>query len=187
MRIGRWQLSLEGLVLVAVLAFAASWVGRCSGEQDGSALADLDRLEAENDSLKRVQRRVDTLYQVQRDTFLLRRTRIDTLVRTVEHWKHDTTEVVRFVVQAESTIAACTALVVSCDERVRLRDQRIALSDRALKASEALRLRPWTSAGVVYDPVAQQAGVYVDRDVWRLRVGASLTPKSAQLRAGVRW
>lgn len=191
LRIGRWQVSLEGIVLVAALVFAGSWAGRCSGEQDGAALADLDRLEAENDSLARLQRKVDTLYRVQRDTFVVRRTRIDTLIVSVDRWKHDTTEVVRFVVQAESTIAACSALIVSCEERVRIRDARLVVAARALEASEQLRLRPWTSAGVAYDPLDGRLGVYADRDVWRFRVGASITPGvkglHAQLRAGVRW
>ncbi len=186
MRVSPWD-----VLLLIACALGAGIIGRCSGEQDGAALADLRRLELENDSLARLQRVPDTMYVLQRDTFVVRRTRVDTMVRTVEQWKYDTTEVVRFVVQAESTIAACTQLVLSCDERVRLRDERLANRDRALAASEELRQRPWTSAGVVYDLSTGRGGVYVDRDVWRLRVGASISPGvnglQAQLRAGVRW
>lgn len=187
LRIGRFQISLEGLILVVALVVAGSWAGRCAGEQDGATKAALEAALAENDSLKRVQWRVDTLFVAQRDTFIRWRTRWDTAFVDVERWKRDTLEVVRYVYLADSTIRACRAVVQTCEQRVAVRDRRIAALETAVLASLRLNGRPWTAAGVSYDPVTGKLGGFVDRDVWRGRVGASVQPGRVELRAGVRW
>lgn len=186
-RLGRFQVSLEGLILVVALVVAGSWAGRCAGEQDGATRAALEAALAENDSLKRLQPRVDTLYVAQRDTFVRFRTKWDTARVDVERWKYDTVKVVRYVALADSTIRACSAALLTCEARVALRDRRIAALETAVLASLRLNGRPWTAAGVSYDPVTGRLGAFVDRDVWRGRVGASVQPGRIEVRAGVRW
>lgn len=83
----------------------------------GAAEAEGARWKLEADSLRKVGARVDTLWRVQRDTFYVRRVRVDTLTQTVEIWKRDTLKVVEYVAQADSTIKACSALVLTCEER----------------------------------------------------------------------
>lgn len=180
-----------GVALVVALVAAAGLAGRWSGLRDGADTAAIAQAKAENDSLRRLQRRVDTLYLRQRDTVRVRLVRLDTLIQSVELWKHDTTKVVEFVTAADSAARACTAALLSCDERAAVRDQRIAALSRGLAAAERLQDRPWASAGVAYDPRTGRLGAYADRDLWRLRVGGSITPGvkgwEAQLRAGWRW
>lgn len=75
------------------------------------------QLRAENDSLRLAQAQVDTIYQ--RDTVRLWRVkeRWDTAVVTVDRWKRDTLEVVRYVALADSTVRACTAALRTCEQR----------------------------------------------------------------------
>ncbi len=63
----------------------------------------------------------DSLAQVYRvDTLRLTRLKLqtDTLTQTVERWKRDTLKVVEYVVRADSTIAACTQALQTCEARV---------------------------------------------------------------------
>jgi hypothetical protein len=65
--------------------------------------------------------RADSLERAYRvDTVRLTRLKVvtDTMTTTVERWKHDTLEVVRYVVQADSTIKACTQALATCDQMV---------------------------------------------------------------------
>lgn len=121
-----------------------------------TARAEVTRLTAANDSLLKVQRPIDSVFVVRVDTFRTRRVVFDTLVQSVPEWKHDTIRVVEFVTQAESTVAACSAALLSCAEKVRIRDQRIATLDSLgkgwAKVAAAERKRGWrntlTAAGV---------------------------------------
>jgi len=139
-RLGRFQLSLEGVALFVLVGGLLLGGVQCSARRDGVWAERARRAEAESDSLKRLVRVVDTIYR--RDTVVLWRVKAttDTMTQTVDRWKHDTVEVVRYVRLADSTIRACTIALGTCEERVRLRDARIAALGRQLEASQP---RPW--------------------------------------------
>jgi hypothetical protein len=101
--------------------YAGQWVAR------DAALA------AKRDTVRVELLRLDTVYQ--RDTVRLTRwrERWDTVRTTVNRWKHDTVEVVRFVQVADSTIRACVAALATCEQ------QKAALTRRAELAEEAYR------------------------------------------------
>lgn len=96
---------------------------------------------------------------------------------------------VQVLVDADRTITACTDALGTC---LVLRDALTAsLADTRALLTIARR-RPWTAAGVAYDPATGALGAFVDRDLWRFRVGASVGPDPVrgargELRAGVRW
>ncbi len=187
-RFRRWQMSYEGLVLIllaivgGVLA-VAQFEYRAAAKAEvalAAALARADTAERRADSLAAAYR-VDTvtLWRVKRTT--------DTLTATVDHWKHDTLEVVSYVTLADSTIRACTAALGTCEARIAAeREGRRAL-EAATLAALALGKRPWTSVGVAYDATTGRLGGYVERDWTRLRGGVSVTPGRVEVRAGWRW
>lgn len=187
LRWGRWQVSREGLLLILAAVGVVLAVGRCEERQAGAAQAQLaaaltraEIAERRADSLARAYR-VDTvtLWRVKRTT--------DTLTATVEQWKRDTLEVVRYVTLADSTIRACTAALGTCEARIAAeREGRRAL-EAATLAALALGKRPWTSVGVAYDATTGSLGGYVERDWTRLRGGVSVTPGRVELRVGVRY
>lgn len=149
----QWAL-LAGAVLLVANAFLVSDNRYAKGE--------LARLSLEADSLRRLSARVDTLYK--RDTVRLWRTvrALDTLTRTVEVWKHDTLRVVEYVARADSTVAACTAALLTCDERVRVRDARLVVEAgryRALEATVPTRWTRWTLAKRSVRDAAIGAGI----------------------------
>ncbi len=104
-------------VVVALLALALYGQEQ---RKRGAAEAMTARAVAEADSLRLISRKVERIYV--RDTIRLWRTvaRVDTMTREVERWKHDTTEVVRYVQAADSAIQACRATVLTCEERHRI-------------------------------------------------------------------
>lgn len=77
------------------------------------------------DSLTAAGAKIDTVWMVKVDTFYVLRRQLDTLTATVELWKHDTVKVVEYVARADSTIQACSSLIVTCEERVANRDATI--------------------------------------------------------------
>lgn len=100
----------------------------------GRAEAQLAQLRTENAALARVQARVDTVYRIQRDTFVVRRERLDTLTVTVDRWKRDTIAVVQYVERADSTVRACSALLLTCAQRDSLWRVRYANLERQVAA-----------------------------------------------------
>lgn len=71
------------------------------------------------------ERQLDTVFL--RDTIRLTRwrTQFDTLTDSVEVWKHDTLRVVEYVRVADSTVAACTDALATCEaQKANLRAQR---------------------------------------------------------------
>ncbi len=184
--IGRVRLALEAVVLAAVLVLLG--LATCDGRRQGDARLRLAEAERQLDSLRALADRLDTLYL--RDTVRLRQlvTRWDTAVVAVDRWKHDTVTVERVVTLADSTIRACTAALQTCEQRVDAARRGWRVEAARADALEALQGRPWTAAGLSYDG---GVGAFVDRDVWRLRVGGSVhtTPQgpTAQVRLGWRW
>ena len=147
----------HALIALAVLAVIfGGWRSR-----DASyARAESRRLASVVDSLVKVRSRVDTVHAVTVRNVVRQVTRLDTLTQTVELWKSDTIRVVEYVTRADSLARACTALIDSCDEKVRVRDALLATRERQWAADKAVlqakvpsrldRLRGaalWLSAG----------------------------------------
>ena len=191
LRIGRLQLSLEGLLLVAGLMAGAAWLGSCGARGDGARVAEVAALKLENDSLRRQRARVDTVFRIQRDTFYLRRQRVDTLTQTVELWKRDTLRVVEYVQRADSALRACSALVLTCERRAEIADRESANLRRQVRLLEQGTARAWTAAGLSYEASTGEIGAWVERDLFRGRGGIGITPGvnglRVELRGGLRW
>ena len=120
------QLRLALLALGAAAALVAgAWeLGRRDGRAEGLAV--------ERAAVVETLAVLDTVYL--RDTLRLRVlvTRWDTLRQTVDRWKHDTITVERVVQVADSTIRACTATVLTCEQRVALTTRRAELAEEEL-------------------------------------------------------
>jgi hypothetical protein len=117
------------LVLLALGAAAALVAGAWElGRRDGRA----EGLAVERAAVVETLAVLDTVYL--RDTLRLRVlvTRWDTLRQTVDRWKHDTITVERVVQVADSTIRACTATVLTCEQRVALTVRRAELAEEEL-------------------------------------------------------
>jgi hypothetical protein len=117
--------SLAGWVLLGAVAVAALGLYGREQRARGRAEAQLVALRAAYDSLGRVQRRVDTVHRVQRDTLYRRIARVDTMTLTVREWMHDTVEVIRYVTRTDSALRACLAADSTCTARLGVRDLRI--------------------------------------------------------------
>lgn len=185
-RIGPW-------LLVLGLAIALYAAGRSQAIQEARAAAAEAELRA---ALRFAERRSDSLAKALRPQLVeveRWRTRWDTLPARRDTLRlRDTVWVpVEVLVVADSTIRACSVALDSCQalvasvsaERDRWRDLQ--------RVTERMKQRPWLSAGVAYDPLSGRLGAYVDRDLWRLRFGATVIPEDGgaqlQLRAGWRW
>jgi hypothetical protein len=117
------------LVLLALGAAAALVAGAWElGRRDGRA----EGLAVERAAVVETLAVLDTVYL--RDTLRLRVlvTRWDTLLKTVDRWKRDTLVVERVVQVADSTIRACTATVLTCEQRVALTVRRAELAEEEL-------------------------------------------------------
>lgn len=125
-----WPYLVPGVLAVLVVRYEA---------QRGTARAEVQRLTTLSDSLARVTARVDTLYSVDTATFTRWRTVRDTLRDSLTIT--DTVEVIRFIAVQDSTIAACSAALLTCDERVALRDQRLAIVSDSLPRAVATEWR----------------------------------------------
>lgn len=127
-KFGRWRIAVEGIVAVLGILAVVLGVNTCTAKRDGRAEARIAALRAVNDSLIAASRRVDTVYV--RDTLRLTmwRTRLDTLRDSLTIT--DTVEVLRYIAVADSTIAACTDALRTCEARVAVRDERIVALER---------------------------------------------------------
>jgi hypothetical protein len=117
------------MLLLALGAAAALVAGAWElGRRDGRA----EGLAVERAAVVETLAVLDTVYL--RDTLRLRVlvTRWDTLRQTVDRWKHDTITVERVVMIADSTIRACTATVLTCEQRVALTVRRAELAEEEL-------------------------------------------------------
>jgi hypothetical protein len=137
------------LVLLALVAVA---LGGALLSARGNLAGERAAIVALQDSLARQAARVDTVYQIQRDTFVVRRQRWDTARVEVERWKHDTVEVVRYVALADSTIRACSLALQSCDDREALRIGQLNAWERRWETRE--KPRPpalvWVERGLIF-------------------------------------
>lgn len=191
---------MTGRLLTIVSAIAVLLLGLATWQERryGAAVA---REEARGDSLRVVRRQVDSL------RFELRR-QVPVAVQWRDRWRtvrevvelrdtltiRDTLTVrvpVTVLVTADSAIEACHVALGTC---VALQDsltREAGLWRRQYEGAERLRTRPWTAAGLVREADGA-LGAFVDRDVWRLRLGASVSQDPVagarlQLRIGLRW
>jgi len=145
------------IVLIALLAMATLAILSWSDRQLGAERERQRVARILYDSLTRELRRVDTVYRS--DTVRLWRVkeRFDTVTSTVTEWKHDTVRVVEFVRLADSTVRACTAALLTCEQRVGLERQRTSASEQAYTAH--LRSHPGKLRVIVMDLGKILAGV----------------------------
>lgn len=192
------------LALAALAGFALFAYGQARAN---AALADaeLKRLRAQRDSLAATRQRIDTVYAGEKLVFAGLKERWDTLrvahlerlldsLRRAGIASPETVRVevpVQVLVTADSTIRACSALVLTCEQRVEIRDRENANLSRQVQLLERRTSRAWTAAGLSYDPRTGDVGGWVERDLWRFRGGVGITPGvnglRAELRAGWRW
>ncbi len=128
-RLGWWIL-LAATAVLSLSLYGAEQRRRGAAEAEGA------RWKQELDSLRVVARRVDTLYRTDTVRLWRLRERWDTAVVHVEKWKTDTVEVVRYVQLADSTIRACTAALLTCEERVAVRDRQLVAWERRWETRE---------------------------------------------------
>ena len=128
------------IALVVVALFGLLAYGS-EQRQRGRAEAQVAALEQLNDSLKHVQAKVEIRYVT--DTVRLWRTlaRYDTARVTDTLTRNDTVFVPRAV--ADEAVAACTATVLTCEQRVGIRDQRIAALERQIDVMPKPRSTFW--------------------------------------------
>ena len=128
--------SLPALLLAALLG--ALVFGGWRSRDASFARAESKRLADVVDSLVKARARVDTVHATTVRTVVRQVTRLDTLTRDVEVWKSDTIRVVEYVTRADSLARACTALIDSCDEKVRVRDALLATQGQKFRADLAI-------------------------------------------------
>lgn len=185
--------TLAGWLVAALLA--VGWLGSCQ-----RAERRVGALEGQRDSARaaerRLQRHADSLtraYMPQRAAAVRWKTRWDTLPARWDTLRlTDTVSVpVEVLVTADSAIQTCHVALGTCEARLAAERAVTATVRTQLRLTEQLAARPWTAAGLSWDPHAQRVGAFVDRDVGRLRAGLSVTPmeRSArlELRLGWRW
>lgn len=132
-----------GLIVLAAAVIAALTLG---GRDYSYAKKHAATLQQQVDSLEAVSKKVDIVYVT--DTLVLWRNvaKWDTIEVDVEKWKHDTVKVVEYVALADSTIKACIAAVLTCEQRVGVRDQRIAKLEELNAAIAAQIPTRWENA-----------------------------------------
>lgn len=124
---------LPWLVLAVALFFGWSWHERKVGELNGK-IAHLVTEEKQRDSVYRVE------VSAYANQMLHYKNLRDTVKLT------DTVWVKRFIVVADSTIHACNALVVTCEQRVAIRDSIITVLKRKPSVWSHL---PWVLGGII--------------------------------------
>lgn len=155
------------LVTVAALVFAAGYWFRSREDRERAASdqATLASLRLTVAELERQTARVDTVYRRQVDTLRVRLQRWDTVrtvVARVDTLLSVSVDTLRLVVAvADSTIAACSTALDTCEDRDRLRLARIAADSAALRAlsRELARARVRSRLGCVVGPSAGLDGV----------------------------
>lgn len=179
------------ILLLVVLAIVALHVQQAMQDQGDARAGELERRLRINrhytDSLERA---------LERQVPVAQRTEATWRDRWRDSIRWDTLEVTdtlwlpaQILIDADSAISSCTAALGTC---LVLADSLRRARDAALELAKLRHGRAWTAAGVSYDPRTGTLGAFVDRDVWRFRVGVSVGPDPvsggrAEVRAGVRW
>lgn len=173
------------LALAAALV-AGGAVRGCQGAERarGATEAALEVAEAARDSLSARRAVADTVYRTATRTLTRTLATVDTLRDSLTIT--DTVEVVRFIAAQDSAIVACQRVVVSCERRVALADSMTANAELRVTLTRRLVNTPRTAVGLAYDPHTGRVGASMDRDLWRVRLGATVVPDAGGLRAVAR-
>ncbi len=130
-------------------------------------------------------RRIDTVLVAQKVTLTRWR---DSLVTLRDSFTvTDTVEVVRLIAAQDSAIVSCVAALATCEQRVAAERAVTASVRDELRLTHRLVGAPRMAAGVAFDPLSGRFGVAMDRDVGRVRLGATFTPGTISLRAQLWW
>lgn len=162
---------------LAVALGAALWWARTAERRVGATTARLVTLEADSARLARAAGRLDTVYRTQTRT--LTRWRDSTVTLRDSLTITDTVEVVRFIAVQDSTIAACSAALTTCEQRVAAERARTANAEARVVETRRLVGAPRTAVGLAWDARTGALGISGDYDVGRFRVGAAVTPTTA--------
>lgn len=111
---------VELALLVLVVVVGAMWLHERGQLQAADAVWQI-----RYDSMSAKAAHRDTVYQYRRDTLWRRVAVFDTIVDSVDRWKHDTVKVVEYVQQARENLEACQSLVLDCEDRVLDRDRQL--------------------------------------------------------------
>ena len=171
------------LALAVAVGLAVAW--QRSDVAYGRMREALKVAEARTDSLERVARRIDTVLVAQKVTLTRWRDSVRTLRDSFT--VTDTVEVVRLIAAQDSTILACVAALQTCEQRVAAERAVTASVRSELALTRRLNRAPRMAAGVSFDAASGRFGVAMDRDVGRLRLGASVTPGTVGLRVQFWW
>lgn len=140
-------------LVAGAVALFASWLAINNQNQRAIGKRDIQihQYEVANAALRHEADSLAKVYRV--DTLRLTRLKLrtDTLTQTVERWKHDTLEVVRYVVQADSTIKACGKALSVCEARAGVAERGWAGARdeiRVLKAQMPGRGQRWQDRAV---------------------------------------
>jgi hypothetical protein len=117
-----------------------AWFGGCQYAENRQADARIAALTERNAYLEDRVDIVDTVYDVDTVRFTRWRTKYDTLADSVRIT--DTVWVKEMIAVADSTVAACTDALRTCEVRVAYRDSIIAVADSIL-ATERKRGTDW--------------------------------------------
>lgn len=122
----------RALAVIAALIVCAAYLYE-TGRQTERAHWEARAFRTKRDTVRI--RIVETEVRYKRDTIRLVRlvTKWDTARITVERWKHDTLEVVRYVFLADSTIRACQTVQRTCEQLRQLERDRAELAEAELE------------------------------------------------------
>lgn len=142
----RWQVQLVAAVVSVALTSGAVAAYNHGQREIGRRDIMLAQTRADLQQARRLADSLEKVYRV--DTLRLWRTvrALDTQTVTVERWKHDTLEVVRYVQRADSAVNACTLAVGTCEQRVGAERAGRVAAERQVKVLEASlpgTLTPW--------------------------------------------
>lgn len=197
----RWSRGLSWVAMLAAVALLIS-TAQCAERDVGALEARLEASRARVATLSRARAALDARAAIQTPRAIAWRTRWDSsgirdLARQLDSLRAIGAVVPESVwvptalpFTADTAIASCHDARNTCEARLANADSVSTELRTQLQDLARVGRRPWTSAGLAWDPQGGVGG-YVDRDWSRLRVGVSATPSTqgwrAQARVGVRW
>lgn len=181
--------------LLLVAAIAAVGFSYCAGSSNGAARERGKVIDSVVKARTASVAKSETVYVRGKDRWLKAKATWDTVrltdtlpVVVQVPGKPDTVQVFVSRAAADSVVQSCQRLIFACDARNAAKDSLIA-GLRAQVVFERQNQRGAFAFGPTYDLNDGRWGVFVDRDVWRFRLGGSWTSGeqggSVQLRAGI--
>jgi hypothetical protein len=169
---------------LAAAALLGGWLYGNEREANGVLSAQLRASESRGDSLARRVGRVDRVFV--RDTVRLTRWRDSLVVLRDSLTLTDTVEVRTYIAASDSTIRACSTALDTCTVRVATRDTLIATLRDQLRLRERIEWRPATAVGIAWNAQTGRLGAFLDRDLGRVRFGATVVPEASGAHLGAR-